>query len=190
MILRPARREDAAAIARFIWMAESEMVEFMTGSADPAEAQAILEGWVTSPTENRYSLSNNLVAELDGRPAGSIIAFPADSQAVLDTLLVKDIRGRGRVIDRLYSEGEPGTYYLSTMGVDPECRGRGVGSALIQAAGERARELGFARLSLLVSKNKDRARALYERLGFRVGGEIDIADARYYRMLRDVSPTP
>ncbi len=188
MVIRPAKPEDAAAIARFIWMAESEMVEFMTGSADPEESQAILEGWVTSPTENRYSLSNNLVAEIDGRPAGSLIAFPADNQAGLDTLLVKDIRGRGRVIDRLYSEGEPGTYYLSTMGVDPTFRGRGIGSALINAAGERARELGFSRLSLLVSKGKDRVRALYERLGFAVGGELRIGDVEYYRMLRDVAP--
>ncbi|MCC8167556.1 MAG: GNAT family N-acetyltransferase [Planctomycetes bacterium] len=188
MQIRPARREDAAAIARFIWMAESEMVEFMTGSTDPEASQAILEGWVTSPIENRYSLSHNLVAELDGRPAGSLIGFPADKQAGLDTLLINDIRGRGRVIDRLYSEGEPGTYYLSTMGVDPDFRGRGVGSALIEAAEERARDLGFSRLSLLVSKNKDRVRALYERLGFVVSGDLQIGDATYFRMHRDVAP--
>jgi ribosomal protein S18 acetylase RimI-like enzyme len=48
----------------------------------------------------------------------------------------------------------------------PEKRGRGLGSALIQAAEQRAADLGCCDLSLEVSENNPEARRLYERLGF------------------------
>lgn len=52
----------------------------------------------------------------------------------------------------------------------PEYRGRGVATALIEAAGVRARECGKP-LGLLVDKANSRARRLYDSLGFKQVGE-------------------
>jgi GNAT superfamily N-acetyltransferase len=59
-----------------------------------------------------------------------------------------------------------------TIGVAPEHRGRGIGTALLEALIELARAHGFARLSLSVEPANPALR-LYERVGFRAVGMDD-----------------
>lgn len=188
MLIREAKSSDANAVASFIVMAEKEMVRYFTGVEEPEEAAKRLLPLVLSPTSNRYSLANNLVAEIDGVPAGSIIHFPADRQPELDILLLAQIRSYGFDVDKLFFEGEPGTYYLSTMGVNPDFRGRGVGTALMAAAEAKGIKLGFSLCSLLVSTEKPKVQAMYERLGYRVIADVSIAESHYRRMTKDIKP--
>ncbi len=186
LIIRPAAREDAESCARFIAMAEGEMIAFLTGEDEPGAAAVRLALWAGSPASNRYSRDNTLVAEVGGEVAGAMISFPADRQHALDRLILEDLRRRGRELDRLFAEGVPGTYYLSTMGVDPAFRGRGLGTALLAAAEERGRECGFGRSSLLVAAEKPAAKALYGRLGFKTLETVRLAGFEYSRMVHDL----
>ncbi len=183
VVVRPATREDAASSARFIAMAEGEMIAFLTGLDDPDAAAAKLAGWAASEAPNRYSFDNTHVVEVGGSVVGAIISFPADRQHELDGLILEDLRGRGRALDRLFAEGIPGTYYLSTMGVNPFCRGMGLGTLLLTAAEERGRGMGFSESSLLVAADKPRAKALYERLGFHARDTVRMGDFEYARMV-------
>ena len=56
------------------------------------------------------------------------------------------------------------------IGVSPAFRGRGLGTALLAATVELAREQGVAALGLSVSERNEVARRLYERAGFAVVG--------------------
>ena len=51
--------------------------------------------------------------------------------------------------------------------VEPAARGRGVGTLLLQAIANEAAQRGYAEVRLDVIDTNDRARALYERRGFR-----------------------
>lgn len=53
------------------------------------------------------------------------------------------------------------------LAVLPDCRGKGVGAALLRAVERTAAERGCAKVTLEVGDRNDRARALYEREGFR-----------------------
>ena len=55
---------------------------------------------------------------------------------------------------------------LHDLAVLPEYRGQGVGSRLLQAVDERARELGCCKTTLEVIESNESARRLYERMGF------------------------
>ncbi|HET7321714.1 MAG TPA: ribosomal protein S18-alanine N-acetyltransferase [Longimicrobiaceae bacterium] len=55
---------------------------------------------------------------------------------------------------------------LGNVAVAPECRGRGVGRRLVQAALARVRERGAAECFLEVRASNEAARILYERSGF------------------------
>jgi ribosomal protein S18 acetylase RimI-like enzyme len=58
--------------------------------------------------------------------------------------------------------------YLYALRVKPAYRGRGLGTRLIQAAEAVLRGRGMDTASIGVEKNNPRARALYERRGYRV----------------------
>ena len=59
---------------------------------------------------------------------------------------------------------------LEDVIVRPECRGRGLGHALLDAVTAFAREQGLARLTLLTDADNARAQHLYEAHGFAPSG--------------------
>jgi ribosomal protein S18 acetylase RimI-like enzyme len=71
---------------------------------------------------------------------------------------------------RFHPRGVAGSPYLASIAVDAAARGTGVGSALL-AAGE-ARFAGARWMFLCVSDFNPRARALYERGGYRFVGAL------------------
>lgn len=81
---------------------------------------------------------------------------------------------------------------LLGMWVAPEARGLGVGQRLIDAAAGFAYERGVRRLGLWVTEINDRARALYERAGFRpTGGRQPLPSdpsLMEIQLVRDVLP--
>lgn len=84
----------------------------------------------------------NLLAELDGEPAGMVGA----------------------------SWPEEGVVELLSMWVAPTARGRGVGDALIRAVLDWARQCGAEQVALAVRERNDHAIGLYRRNGFRDAG--------------------
>lgn len=186
MLIRPAKPEDARVLAGYIMMAEPEMIEFFSGTDDREGQIDFVVGNILSPVPNRYSLSCALVAESDGKPAGMVQLFPADSQPELDKPILEILRRRGLDLQELSFEGVPGTYYVSSVTVAPEARGLGIGSRLLEAGAEGGREKGFDAISLLVADGNPRAKALYERIGYAAHGEVDIAGTKYIRMRKPI----
>jgi GNAT superfamily N-acetyltransferase len=67
---------------------------------------------------------------------------------------------------------KPGIALLWALRVQPDWRGRGIGTSLIAAAEREAARVGWREAELAVVPGNARARALYERLGyFEVGRE-------------------
>jgi GNAT superfamily N-acetyltransferase len=83
---------------------------------------------------------------------------------------------------RLFPADDPGWGFVATdvpelsIGVAAEARGRGVGSALLDALLTLARERGYRAVSLSVDRQNP-ARRLYERKGFREAGVSDPTDS-------------
>jgi ribosomal protein S18 acetylase RimI-like enzyme len=61
---------------------------------------------------------------------------------------------------------------LATLSVAPDDRGGGVGTALMDAVDEQLERRGVVDLQMFVMAGNDRARAFYERRGFRVGEHL------------------
>lgn len=88
--------------------------------------------------------SVNLIALVDGEPAGMASGVPGDG----------------------------GTAELISMWVSPAARGRGVGDRLVQAVERWARGRGALVLRLAVAETNEPAAALYRRNGFADTGEL------------------
>lgn len=90
---------------------------------------------------------------------------------------------------RLLTAADPGYGYLGddvpelTIGVAPAYRGRGIGSALLAAVIEQARDRGHHAISLSV-EDGNRAQLLYERAGFTAVARHDNADTMRLHLTR------
>jgi RimJ/RimL family protein N-acetyltransferase len=82
-----------------------------------------------------------------------------------------------RLIGELSASGRPNRPADIGMSVAREWRGRGVGTALMQACVDWAREHGVHKLSLQVWPHNDAALRLYEKFGFEREGLL----RRHYR---------
>jgi [ribosomal protein S18]-alanine N-acetyltransferase len=71
---------------------------------------------------------------------------------------------------RLHPRGVAGSPYLASIAVDSAARSRGIGAALLEAAEKRF--AGARWMFLCVSSFNTRARALYERRGYRTVGDL------------------
>ncbi|OLL75739.1 acetyltransferase [Pseudonocardia sp. Ae168_Ps1] len=126
-----------------------------------------LEDWLGAGEQewrDRLAAPNrHLVADLDGRPCGQVVAVPPD---------------------------ETGTADLIALWVAPHARGTGAAEALVSAVLDRAGGWGAGRLALHVVVGNERAAALYRRLGFVDLGPIERPDGiTEHRMERGV-PRP
>lgn len=137
-----------------------------------------------------------MVALLEGRVAGFVIAFPGRLWGSLKlgtgvTLAraagvrhAADLVKRGRVLDRLHPTVPREVLYVSALAVRPEHRRRGVGRVLMERVVAGAEHLGLD-VGLDVDLDGEPARRLYEAMGFREVSSRETSDAE-----RELVETP
>ncbi|EPX77222.1 GNAT family N-acetyltransferase [Litoreibacter arenae] len=80
---------------------------------------------------------------------------------------------RGLLLDQLERDLADGQLLMDGIFVDEAARGKGVGTALLDAIVKHASDGGFHEVRLDVIDSNPRARALYERQGFEPRGQVD-----------------
>ena len=95
-----------------------------------------------------------------------------EPQNVLVAELDGQLVGWGKIQHPTELASSDHVWHVTGLGVDPAFEGRGVGRALMEALMEMARERGGSRMTLRVFAANERARRLYERLGFEVEGVL------------------
>jgi ribosomal protein S18 acetylase RimI-like enzyme len=102
--------------------------------------------------------------------------FFNDDTTRLENVVVAEADGRvigyGKIVHPTPLPASAHVWYVSGLGVDPSYEGRGAGRALMDALIELARERGGRRMTLRVFAPNERARRLYERLGFELEGTL------------------
>ena len=180
IVLRPARREDAYAVAELIHSTSEALYQRFSG--DRASALRILRA-AFRRRGNGASREIVTVVAIGGEIAGAMAAFPAEEAAsrarrFLRLLLIRTPPWTWRETLRIYRLGEEvappppvDSFYIDSLATHPDHRRIGVATALLSHADDRARELGLAGLSLSTGADNATARATYERLGFEQTGE-------------------
>lgn len=158
VVLRPAVREDSAAIAALFLISSDGLAAYIWGGQDASEQALIETGAQRYAREDvAFSYRNCLIAEIDGAIAGMVHCFemPESDAEEADPVL------------RPYAELEDaGSLYISSVAVHPEYRGAGIGTRLLEAAHERARMLRLPRVSLICFEQNTDAMRLYQRHGY------------------------
>jgi ribosomal protein S18 acetylase RimI-like enzyme len=145
--IREAVPEDYEELARLITNAYREFAQILGDDWEDYRADL-------ADIAGRAAQGSQLVAEIDGRPVGTVSYYPP----------------RDEVVAGEWWTWPKGHAYLRALGVDPATRGRGVGRALTIACIDRARADGAAGIALDTLSFMPAATALYEGLGFRQTG--------------------
>ena len=173
--VRKARQDDAAAVARLLFESAPDM--YMRFSGGRERALATLERAFAEPG-NLASGEIAWIAEVDGRPAAAMAAFPVvEAAARSHSYLGHTLRGtpfwRWLGVLRLYWIGgrasprpRENSLYIDALATDPEFRRRGAARALLEQAEHEARAHGLPAVSLDTTINNEPARALYAASGY------------------------
>lgn len=186
IIIRSAKKEEAAHISELFLLAWP--VEDISDSNQITYDQ--LQKFITRIAASRdtiYSYENTVVAEVDGKVAGAMCAYDgADYQRLKQPIV--DTLGNDSGFANL-KETEAGEFYLDSVGVLPEYRGRGIASLLFEAQCQRASSLGHKVAGLIVDEDKPKAEALYARLGFRYIDDKDFFGHKMKHMVKQLNMT-
>ena len=136
----------------------------------------------------RVILADQAIVALDGQ--GQLLGLagfktPQGSFAGGTTRELRAVYGRAGMLWRLPllsllgSEVDNDRFLLDGICVTPAARGRGVGTALMAAIEDEGRARGYAHVRLDVIDTNWRAKALYERLGYRTVKTDNIGLLRY-----------
>ena len=172
-LLRPARRESGEGLlfARYIDEAAEGFFGFMLGrNAETIISSAFVESGHT------LSYEHVVFAEREGVVVGMSSAYtgaqhrgfsdePLQRAAGGSAFRMKLVRTLLAPLWRILDTIPEGDFYLQGIAVEPELRGAGIGSLLMDDVEARARASGSARLSLDVAAKNKGARKLYGRRG-------------------------
>ena len=162
--------QHRAAAARAYWQAFSRKLRYPLGPEDKAQR------FITGVLNPDYAISA-LSSEGDFLgAAGFKTAEGAFVGGGLSDLMRAYGRlgglGRALLVSLLERKPQPGTLLMDGIFVEPQARGLGVGTALLDALEAQAARLGAKALRLDVIDTNPRARALYARRGFVETGRV------------------
>lgn len=141
-IIRAAREEDRA----FILSLARRLADFdLPAWRTPDEVEAGTRRWLEKAISSSSTAACILVAERGG--GGELVGFIYAHE------------------EQDFFTGE--TYaHISEVAVSEEAQGTGTGTLLMEAIERWAKEMSYSRISLNVFTSNERARRLYERLGY------------------------
>ena len=171
--IRPARPDalDGLLFARYADKAAEGSFRILLGR----RAYGILAAVFVEP-DHDYSFEHVLFAEDDGAVVGMAEGFRAvPGRRLADQPLLRAVGPRswilrwaaavGHPLFRIHSTLREGDFYLQFLAVEEGYRGRGIGSALIDAIEKRARAGGSLRFAVDVWDRNPRAKRLYASRG-------------------------
>lgn len=174
IVIRKGKPEDAPHYAELVVATAPILFPTLFGST--------VKSLMTKLFKHRrhyFSFDSSYFAELDGKMAGMAQLHKREpgmkEKTRLGLLLFKYLNWRfpNKIAGLLRSErvmwlATNKDCYLSCVAVYPEFRGQGIGTKLLEAVEEEAKNIGKKRIVLKAETHNTRAINLYQRLGYKV----------------------
>lgn len=186
--IRKAKKEDSAQIAPLIYDAIGNIAYRITGTLSEEKMLERLQQFVERE-DNRHSYLYTYVAEdnVSKDILGMIVLYDGKTGYALDRALEKWLDAQYNEQVTIDVEAHLDEFYIDTLCVSPTARGRGIGSALLLFAEQTAILEKHSKLSLNVEVQKEKARALYEKLGFLETEPWTIIEEPFIHMVKELN---
>lgn len=174
MKIRKAHQSDSSQIAPLLLMAMEDIIFSFIGLRSVEKAIQFLEEAVSKPA-NQYSYENCWVAEENHHITGAVCLYDGAELYALREPIKKMVEASfGREFNP-EEETQSGEIYIDSVGVHPDYRGHGVGTALFRFVIDEFVHRQHKTLGLLVDIDNPKAKKLYQNLGFHKVGDKCLA---------------
>ena len=183
LLLRDATPWDAPFIARVV-LAGIEMLDI--GEPVSKEHRLILDHLVEicQMEDTLYSYRFTRIAEMGDKTVGALIGYDGGRYAEMRAKTFGLVRQTsGLDLSKNAMETGEGEFYLDSMAILPEFRGRKIGLQLMRDRMDWAARNGFETITLLVDKDKPHLQRYYESLGFAFREEMFVFGTWYNKMM-------
>jgi ribosomal protein S18 acetylase RimI-like enzyme len=219
-IIRDAQLSDAEFIARTVLSgvgyaafdedAQAQEIDISVATVPMSAAVEAFKA-ICAREDTMYSYARTRIAIVDGVQAGALISYPGEDNAALrdftwslldpeaasreaaNPTVVEPVETSAGTFSDVEPECEAGEYYLDSLAVHPDFRGRlfeyegtqeKLGHILLLDGIRRGQALGYTRTSLIVDVDRPRLKHYYSQLGFRPVRDILFFGHHYTRMVR------
>lgn len=178
---RPANLEDADFIARYV-LAAFHIIDLEQPLTAEQQQSVDVVVPVVQQTGVLYSYQHAEIAEHNSRPVAMLLSYKGEN--------FREFRERTfnqlpfftpEELAAMEDETRAGELYIDSLAVHPDYRGRGIAQSLLERVVNRAKDQQML-ATLLVDPENPRAKALYERSGFRAEGRVNAFGVNFYRM--------
>lgn len=128
-------------------------------------------GWIVQRHGAVYAAEYGWDATFEGLVAGIVADFAADHDERLERVWVAELDGRPVGSVMCVRDEVPGVARLRLLLVEPEARGHGLGERMVEAVVGFARDAGYREVVLWTNDLLTAARKLYVRAGFTLVAE-------------------
>jgi len=179
LIFRNATPDDYLFIAKGFHMA-------MLMENTPKEQIEKFASCVCKRDDVLYCAKNTIIAEVDGARAGMLTAYDGRFYKSMREKTFKVVKECLDIeFPGMEDEAQTGEYYLDSLAVWPEFRGKGLGRKLLEKGIEEGKNLNQT-ITLAVDPMNIRAQRLYESLGFKRKGDLFIFGHTYWKMVHSI----
>ncbi|MFJ6387464.1 GNAT family N-acetyltransferase [Streptomyces sp. NPDC091972] len=123
-------------------------------------------GWIVARNASLYAAEYGFDADYEALVARIVADFAQDHDPHLERVWIAELDGRPVGSVMCVRDEAPATARLRLLLVEPEARGLGIGDRLVSAVVDFAREVGYRDLVLWTNDVLAAARRLYQRHGF------------------------
>ncbi|MBF7091611.1 GNAT family N-acetyltransferase [Flavobacterium sp. ALJ2] len=165
MIIRKATIKDSNDIATYLLLAMEDIVYKFIGEHNYTKARDFLLHFIEKEN-NQYSYKNCFVVEDDNEIIAAVNIYDGAKLHLLREPIAQYVRTHFNKNFNPEDETQKGEFYIDTLGVNPKCQGKGIGSKLLQFLIDEYVTKKQKTLGLLVEDGNPNAKKLYLKLGF------------------------
>ena len=158
---RPAKKIESRKIAELFSIASDGVADYIwsMGAEENEDILDVGQKRYENPDLN-FSYKNCTVAEYNHEIIGMLVAFPMYVEQNNDSTDTDPVLLPYEKLE------EDGSFYICGVAVYEKYRGKGIGTAFMDLAELKTRELGLSKLSLIVFEQNKGAKKLYDTLGY------------------------
>ena len=170
-------------ISILILNAIHNLANMLTGEEEKEKILKTLDSFVFMDV-NRLSYKNTYTYDIEDELAGLIIAYDSNKVSQLDSPILKHLESKNIFLEAFDKECFEDEFYIDTLSVFEKFQGRGIAKELLAFIYDKAKELGFKKVSLIVDVDNLKALNLYEKMGFKKNTILEVSKHNYHHMIK------